>query len=111
MSGLSQALQLCAEGAGFAAVVAYFVVLARRPEWVRVLNGSGLLFVGVALFQTPFLMQQAKGAGVVNVDIIVVLLILAAIAQGFAALRNRRAWDGRERRRASDVATAEGRAA
>ena len=108
MSGFSQALSVCANLAGLAAVVAYFIVLARRPEWVRVLNGSGLLFVGVALFQTPFLLQQARGPAIVNVEIIVVLLVLAAIAQGFAALRNRRAWDGRERRREGDV-TVEGR--
>ena len=104
MSGFSQALSICADLAGLAAVVAYFIVLARRPEWVRVLNGSGLLFVGVALFQTPFLLQQARGPAAVNVGIVVVLLLLAAGAQALAALRNRRAWDGRERRRALEGA-------
>ena len=110
MSGLVPVLTMLANLAGLLAIVAYFLVLWRKPQWVRVLNGSGLLFVGVALFQTPFLLQQARGPGAVNIQIIVVLLVLAAAVQGLAAIRNRRAWDGRERRRDPEPA-AEGRVA
>ena len=79
-------------------VASYFVVLVRRPHLVRILNGSGLLLSGLALTQAPALMSVAAGPQAFSVSACVVLLSLGVLAQAVAALRNRRAWDGSERR-------------
>ena len=83
---------------GLAGVIAYFVVLLRRPHWVRILNGSGLLLTGMALFQAPVLARLAIGANAFGLQAMLLLLIAAVLMQAAAALRNRRAWDGVDRR-------------
>ena len=86
-----------------AALVIYFVVLMRRPQWIRLLNGSGLFFTGVALSQIALLLPRAAAQGALFTIAITVALLVAAVAvQSYAALRNRRAWDGTERRRTGD---------
>ena len=101
MSGavpLIPGLGIAAVVGGFAALAIYFLVIARHPQWVRVFNGSGLLLTGFALLASPSVVSHAQGPATFDAQAMVVLLILAAVAQGFAALRNRRAWDGVERR-------------
>lgn len=82
---------------GAAAVVAYFVALAQPPSAVRLLNGSGLFFTRIALAQASWLARAAPpGAATLGAWLIVALPLAAAAPA--AALRNRRAWDGAERR-------------
>lgn len=83
--------------AALLAVVTYFVVIFRKPNATRLLNGSGLFLSGLAVSQAPFLLSPGVESRM-NAVFAVVLLILAVCAQSFAALRNRRAWDGVERR-------------
>ncbi len=84
---------------GFFAIAAYFVALAIRPKWVRVLNGSALFFTGLGLMQMAILVRtQALGPGWFNANIAVLALSLAVAVQAYAVLRNRKAWDGVERR-------------
>jgi hypothetical protein len=89
--------------AALVAIAVYFYVLARRPQWVRLLNGSGLFFTGVALTQVAVLLPGAAERGALNtIAVTVALLIAAVLAQSYSALRNRRAWDGVERRAGAD---------
>lgn len=80
-----------------AAVIVYFIVLFQRPGWPRLLNGSGLFFAGMALSQAPFILRNTPDVRW-NIVWAVVFLILSVIAQSVAALRNRKSWDGRDRR-------------
>ena len=87
--------------AGFAGVVVYFGALAMRPRWVRVLNGSGLFFTGLGLMQLAVLVRSASlGGGWINANVAVIALALAVAVQSYAILRNRRIWDGVDRRAA-----------
>jgi hypothetical protein len=96
---------------GLSAVVAlgvYVYVVARRPQWIRLLNGSGLLFTGIALILIAALLPGAAGLGsLFTIAVTVALLIASVLVQSWAALRNRKAWDGVDRRRPGD-ADAEG---
>jgi len=84
---------------GAAAVVIYFVVLAMRPRIVRLLNGSGLFFTGLGLVQASIWVRDAQpGAAWFNAELAVAALCLAVVAQSASALRNRKAWDGVDRR-------------
>ena len=83
---------------GLAGLVVYVIVVLRQPEVVRMLNGSGLLLTSLALTQARTLVAAALGPAAFPVQAAVALLILAVIAQAAAGLRNRRAWDGVERR-------------
>jgi hypothetical protein len=84
---------------GFGAICAYFVALALRPKWIRVLNGSALFFTGLGLMQSAILIRNATlGPSWFNANVAVVALLVAVGVQGFAVLRNRRAWDGVDRR-------------
>jgi NADH:ubiquinone oxidoreductase subunit K len=90
------------------AVVVYFYVIARRPQWIRLLNGSSLFFTGVALSLIAAILPQAARQGALfTIAATVALLIAAVLVQSWAALRNRKAWDGVDRRRMGD-ADAEG---
>ncbi len=80
-----------------AAVIVYFVVLLQRPGWPRLLNGSGLFFSGLALSQAPFVLRGGPETSL-NAAFCIGFLLLAVIAQAVAALRNRRSWDGQDRR-------------
>ena len=100
------ALGAAAMVAGLLALGVYFLVIARHPQWVRVLNGSGLMLTGFALLASRSVLSHVQGPATFDVQAMVILLIMAVLVQGFAALRNRRAWDGVERR----SGLAEGRA-
>ena len=96
MSGYLFALSVALSAAG---LIVYFVVLLRRPSVVRLLNGSGLFFTSVALAQVALVIRSAAlGPVYSNQAWVVILLSVAILAQATAALRNRRAWDGVERR-------------
>lgn len=79
------------------AIVVYFVVLVQRPGWPRLLNGSGLFFTGLALTQAPFVLRPAPAVSL-NAAFAVAFLVLAVLGQSVAALRNRKSWDGVDRR-------------
>ncbi len=85
--------------AGLAAFAVYFIVLLRRPRWIRLLNGSALFFTGIALTQLPlFLRDGAEGRAWLNGVVAVGCLLLAVLVQSLAALRDRKSWDGADRR-------------
>jgi hypothetical protein len=95
----AQALYWVGVIGGFSGIAAYFVALAIRPRWVRVLNGSALFFTGLGLMQLAILVRSAPvGPGWFNANAAVVALALAVAVQAYAVLKNRRAWDGVERR-------------
>ena len=84
---------------GFSAVAAYFVALAIRPKWVRVVNGSSLFLTGLGLMQLSILVRNTPlGISWFNANVAVVALVLAVLVQAYAVLRNRGAWDGVDRR-------------
>ncbi|MGA0603315.1 hypothetical protein ACO2Q3_21585 [Caulobacter sp. KR2-114] len=98
---------------GFFAIAAYFIALAMRPKWVRVLNGSALFFTGLGLMQMAIMIRTTSlGTGWFNANMAVLALLIAVVVQAYAVLRNRRAWDGVERRAspaaAQDKVEAEG---
>ena len=84
---------------GLAGLVVYVLVVLRQPEVVRMLNGSGLLLTSLALTQAREMISVAQGPAAFALQATVGLLIAAVVAQSAAVLRNRRAWDGTERRR------------
>ena len=82
-------------------LLVYFIVLLRRPQWVRLLNGSGLFFSAFGLSLAPSLLHRTAMAGsAFNAVLLTSLSFAAVVAQSYAALRNRRAWDGVDRRQA-----------
>jgi hypothetical protein len=103
-----EGLRLASGAAAVWSVVVYFYVLARRPAWIRLLNGSSLFFTGVALSMIAAVLPRAAALGsLFTIAVTVALLIAAVLVQSWAALRNRKAWDGVERRRQGE-ANAEG---
>jgi len=93
------ALGWAALGFGVAALLIYFVVLAMRPRVVRLLNGSGLFFTGLGLIQASIWVRDAAPGGAwFNAELAIAALCLAVVAQSVSALRNRKAWDGVDRR-------------
>jgi hypothetical protein len=84
---------------GAAGIVVYFVALAMRPKMVRVLNGSGLFFSGLGLIQAAVWFRDTPpSVAWFNRDIAICTFCLAVAIQCYAVLRNRRAWDGVDRR-------------
>ena len=95
----AQALYWVGACGGFFGIAAYFAALAMRPRWVRVLNGSALFFTGLGLMQLAILVRTDQlGMGWINANIAVIALVCAVLVQAYAVLRNRKAWDGVERR-------------
>jgi hypothetical protein len=86
---------------GVAGVAIYFVVLAMRPRVVRILNGSGLFFTGLGLIQASIWVRDSQPkVAWVNAELAVAMLCIAVMVQGVSVVRNRKAWDGVERRAA-----------
>ena len=84
---------------GLAAVAVYFAVLAMRPGVVRMLNGSGLFFTGLGLVQASIWVRDAQPrVAWLNAELAVGALCIAVLAQSLSVLRNRKAWDGVDRR-------------
>ena len=94
---LMPALEAAGVVAGLAALAVYLVVIVRHPHWVRMLNGSGLLLTGLALLPSPGLLVHVQAPAAFEAQAMVMLLIMAVVAQSAAALRNPPAWDGVER--------------
>ena len=88
---------LCWAGAALA-LVAYFAALATRPSAVRMLNGSGLFLTGMGLLAASGEVGAVALPGRASASWMVLFLLAAAAVQAAAALRNRRAWDGADRR-------------
>jgi hypothetical protein len=90
---------LAAFGFGAGAIVVYFVALAMRPKVVRILNGGGLFFTGLGLIQAAVWFRDTPtSVAWFNRDVAIVALCLAVVIQSLSVLRNRRAWDGLDRR-------------
>ena len=90
---------------GFGAIVVYFVVLAMRPRWVRVLHGSGLFFSGLGLMQAAILVRAVPlGQAWFNANVAIITLSVAVVVHAYLVLRNRKTWDGVERRADPDTA-------
>ena len=84
---------------GIAAMLVYVGVLATKPRIARMVNGSGLFLNGLGLIEVSFWLRQAPpGAASFSANLAVAALCLAALAQSVVVLRNRRSWDGVERR-------------
>jgi hypothetical protein len=84
---------------GAGAIVIYFVALAMRPKVVRILNGGGLFFTGLGLIQAAVWFRDTPtSVAWFNRDVAIVALCLAAVIQSLSVLRNRKAWDGTDRR-------------
>ena len=82
------------------ALVVYFVSIAIRPRWVRLINGAGLFFTGLGLGEAA-LSLRALGPmrpEATNAAFGICVLLVAVYFQSVAALRGRRPWDGTERR-------------
>ena len=94
MSG--EVLSWIAYAAGALGVVIYFFAWLRRPAWVRLLNNAGLFFTALGLIFVPFLVPQ--GPADRYAVFAVLFLLLGVAAQMLAAFRERRAWDGLDRR-------------
>jgi hypothetical protein len=88
---------LCYAGAA-AALLFYFMVWARRPSVIRLLNNSGLLLTGLALGLLPMALIGREPGDDRYVLLTIAFLWLALLAQSVAAFRERKAWDGADRR-------------
>lgn len=88
---------LCYAGAA-AALLFYFAVWLRRPSILRLLNNSGLLFTGFGLGLLPMALAGREPTDNRYVILTVGFLWLALLAQSVAAFRERKAWDGADRR-------------
>lgn len=75
-----------------AALVVYFLQIAIRPQWVRLISGAGLFFTGVGLAQAALSLHalRADSPLVLGAAIGVAALIAAVYFQSVAALRGRR---------------------
>ena len=74
------------------AVVVYFVQIAMRPQWVRLISGAGLFLTGVGVAQAALLLRALgpQSPQAVGGAIGVAALIAAVYFQAAAALRGRR---------------------
>ncbi len=76
-----------------AAMVIYFMQIARFKKWVRLVTGAGLFFTGLGLAEAAFAMH-AMGSDVDRAmpNAVTIAALLAAVYfQGVAALRQRKA--------------------
>ena len=74
------------------AVVVYFIQIAMRPQWVRLISGAGLFLTAVGLAQAALSLRSlgAQSPQAVGGAIGVAALIAAVYFQVAAALRGRR---------------------
>ena len=93
-----EVLSWLAYGGAIVAVAVYLFAWIRRPAAVRLLNNAGLFFTGVGLLFVPLFMPRAYGEADRYAAFSVLFLLLGLAAQILAALRERRAWDGLDRR-------------
>ena len=96
MAVASTALGWLSLACALGAMAIYVYMVARGPRLIRLFNGLGLFLTGLALFQGPAILRET-GPGA-NVFMAILFLNLAVIAQAYAVLRNRTAWDGVDRR-------------
>ena len=93
-----QVLSWLAYGGALVAIVIYVWAWLRRPAAIRLLNNAGLFFTGLGLLFVPLFMPRAYGEADRYALFSVIFLLLALAAQILAAFRERRAWDGLDRR-------------
>jgi hypothetical protein len=77
---------------GAAAVLLYFVQIARLRKTVRLVSGAGLFFTGVGLAEAAIAMHAAgpDASRATPGAIAVAALLIAVYFQGVSALRTRR---------------------
>ena len=81
---------VCYAGAG-AMLIAYAVLFARGQGWTRPWNAAGLVFISIALSQTPSLFRNVYNSRELFTAATVTLCLLAAGAlQAVTALRPRK---------------------
>ena len=75
-----------------AAIGVYFLQIAMRPRWVRLVSGSALLFTGIGLAETSIGLHslQPSDPWQLGAIIAVLSLLMAVYLQCAAALRGRR---------------------
>ena len=93
-----EVLSWLAYGGAALAVAVYFWAWLRRPAAIRLLNNAGLFFTGLGLLFIPLFMPRAYGEADRYALLCVVFLLVGLAAQILAAFRERRAWDGLDRR-------------
>jgi hypothetical protein len=93
-----EVLAWLAYGGAILAVLVYFWAWLRRPAAIRLLNNAGLFFTGLGLLFVPLFMPRDYAQADRYAVFSVVFLLLALAAQILAAFRERRAWDGLDRR-------------
>ena len=93
-----EVLSWLAYGGAVVAVLVYFWAWLRRPAAIRLLNNAGLFFTGLGLLFIPLFMPRAYAEADRYALFTVIFLWLALLAQILAAFRERRAWDGLDRR-------------
>ena len=82
--------------AALTSIGVYIYVVLRRQRW---LNSVGLLLTGLGTLALAQLLPPAPtGGALINAAFAVALFISALVAQIFAAIRGRTAWDGVDRR-------------
>jgi hypothetical protein len=80
----------CYAGAA-GSLAAYLALILKRQGWRRPWNAAGLVFISLALSQTPFLFDEAlQGRGVGAAMVVTFCLLASAIVQTYTALRPRR---------------------
>jgi hypothetical protein len=93
-----EVLSWLAYGGAIVAIVIYVWAWLRRPAAIRLLNNAGLFFTGLGLLFVPLFMPRAYEQADRYAIFAVLFLLVGLAAQILAALRERRAWDGLDRR-------------
>ena len=93
-----QTLSWLAYGGALAGFVIYFLSWVRKPAAARLLNNAGLFLTSLGLVFIPLFMPRQMDAVDRYAVFCVLFLLLALAAQALAAVRERRAWDGLDRR-------------
>ena|SRR5579871_1882681 len=77
---------------GLAALIVYFLQIAIRPRWVRLISGSALLFTGIGLAEAAICLHTLRASEPqrLGASIAVLALLAAVYLQSAAALRGRR---------------------
>jgi hypothetical protein len=75
----------------FAAMIIYAVQVAIRPRWIRLANGAGLFFTGLALAESAMLMPRLASGSVFGAVLVTAALLVAVYFQSAAGLRGRSA--------------------
>lgn len=71
------------------AIVVYFVQIAIRPQWVRLISGAGLFFTGVGLAEAARILPTLNAGAALGGAVCVIALLTSVYFQCAATLRGR----------------------